>query len=415
MKPLVTIIVLILLKLAGYAQDHKDTFTDDLLPDKNKIMSQILPKNGNGEYLYKFYATPETEIHGMLMKFRSAMAPELAKLKNPDLITLAKKDIDFSVREVWRSYVSNYGADSLGMQHLYQVVEDKKEDPNYKKLMAAAEKKMYTKFLDPKARARLLDSANHSPELDNELLFRRSASYRTWLKNYVSYLRNSKYQQDTTLGRMGFPVVKLKVVKNEIPTGFIKDYLIYQLTIQVLKSIPDATAKEDAYASFINSAKNPEYKVEVETLYRNYKMMAENKAAPDFSYANVDGEMVTLKSLRGSYVYIDVWATWCIPCKEEIPFLQKIEHDYKGKNIKFVSLSVDKMKDKLKWVSYVKEKSLGGIQVIADQDFNSEFTRKFNIGAIPRFILIDPSGNIISGNAYRPSDPRLRKQLEDLL
>ncbi len=96
-------------------------------------------------------------------------------------------------------------------------------------------------------------------------------------------------------------------------------------------------------------------------------------------------------------------------------FLQKVEKDYHGKNIEFVSLSVDKQADKGKWEKYVKENKLGGIQVIADKDFESEFIRKFNIAAIPRFILIDPKGKIVSGDALRPSDPALRDLLNKLL
>jgi thiol-disulfide isomerase/thioredoxin len=143
--------------------------------------------------------------------------------------------------------------------------------------------------------------------------------------------------------------------------------------------------------------------------------MISKSPSPDFNYSNVDGKMVSLKELRGKYIYIDVWATWCAPCKAEIPFLTKVEEDYHGKNIHFVSLSVDGIKDKNKWISYVKEHQLQGIQVMADKDFSSDFIKKFNINSIPRFILIDPKGNIVDADAKRPSDPQLRKQLDTLL
>ena len=51
-----------------------------------------------------------------------------------------------------------------------------------------------------------------------------------------------------------------------------------------------------------------------------------------------DSNETKLEDLRGKYVYIDVWATWCGPCRGEIPYLQKVEEKYKGKNIEFVSI-----------------------------------------------------------------------------
>jgi thiol-disulfide isomerase/thioredoxin len=106
-----------------------------------------------------------------------------------------------------------------------------------------------------------------------------------------------------------------------------------------------------------------------------------------------------LESLKGKYVYIDVWATWCGPCLQEVPFLQKVEEQYQGKNIEFVSISVDNIKDREKWSNLVNKKQLGGIQLLADKEFNSEFIKQYSILQIPRFILIDPNGNIVNSNA----------------
>ena len=92
-----------------------------------------------------------------------------------------------------------------------------------------------------------------------------------------------------------------------------------------------------------------------------------------------------------------------------------LEKDYSNRNIYFVSISIDKMITKSKWIEFVKTQQLKGIQLIADRDFNSDFVKKFNINSIPRFILIDPAGRIVSGDAKKPSDPELRKQFDDLL
>jgi thiol-disulfide isomerase/thioredoxin len=140
-----------------------------------------------------------------------------------------------------------------------------------------------------------------------------------------------------------------------------------------------------------------------------------NSPSPTFDYLNYAGGQTKLEDLKGKYVYIDVWATWCGPCRQEIPFLQEIEKKYHGKNISFVSISIDKLKDQEKWRAMVKDKSLGGIQLFADNDWSSKFITDYKITGIPRFILIDPKGNIVKADAARPSSPDLVKELDSLL
>ena len=140
-----------------------------------------------------------------------------------------------------------------------------------------------------------------------------------------------------------------------------------------------------------------------------------NAMSPSFDYENHKGGKTKLEDFRGKYVYIDVWATWCGPCRAEIPFLQKIETDYQDKNIEFVSVSIDVAKDHDKWSAFVNDKNLGGVQLIADKDWNSDFLISYGINGIPRFILIDPMGKVVKSNASRPSDPELRKELDKLL
>ncbi|WP_339887386.1 TlpA disulfide reductase family protein [uncultured Flavobacterium sp.] len=137
--------------------------------------------------------------------------------------------------------------------------------------------------------------------------------------------------------------------------------------------------------------------------------------SPSFAYENHKGGVTKLEEFKGKYVYIDVWATWCAPCRAEIPFLKKIEEKYHGKNIEFVSISIDTKKDYDKWKKFVTDKNLGGVQLFADNDWNSQFVKDFGISGIPRFILIDPKGNVLNANADRPSSEELDKVLSELV
>jgi thiol-disulfide isomerase/thioredoxin len=137
--------------------------------------------------------------------------------------------------------------------------------------------------------------------------------------------------------------------------------------------------------------------------------------SPTFDYENYKGGKTSLESLKGKYVYIDVWATWCGPCRAEIPHLKKVEETYHEKNIEFVSISIDRAKDHDKWKQFVADKELGGIQLFADNDWNSQFVKDYQINGIPRFILVGPNGEIVNADAPRPSSPELVKTLDSLL
>jgi len=144
-------------------------------------------------------------------------------------------------------------------------------------------------------------------------------------------------------------------------------------------------------------------------------VLAKGEVSPKFmDYENNKGGTTSLDDLKGKYVYIDVWATWCGPCKAEIPFLKEVEKAYHDKNIAFLSVSIDEAKNHDKWKEMVADKELGGIQVFADNDWKSEFVQAYKINGIPRFILIDPAGNIVAADAPRPSSEELKSLLNEL-
>jgi len=157
----------------------------------------------------------------------------------------------------------------------------------------------------------------------------------------------------------------------------------------------------------------------LEKLDKNNRLL-KGKPSPKFkNYENFIGGKTSLDDFKGTYVYIDVWATWCRPCLAEIPALKSLEKQYHGKNIQFISISIDDERTagswenaNKKWRKMVKSKNLSGIQLYAGQDL--EFIQEYEISSIPRFLLIDPKGNIVSSNAPRPSDPQLLNIFNEL-
>jgi thiol-disulfide isomerase/thioredoxin len=155
--------------------------------------------------------------------------------------------------------------------------------------------------------------------------------------------------------------------------------------------------------------------------YNSNKKIAKGRPSPKFeNYIDIKGGKKSLDSFKGKYVYIDVWATWCGPCIREIPALDKLEKEYHSKNIAFVSISTDESRRsggsweaaEKKWSNFVKDRNMSGIQLWSGKD--TRFQQEYQINGIPRFILIDPQGNIVDANAPRPSDPRLRNIFNSL-
>lgn len=144
-------------------------------------------------------------------------------------------------------------------------------------------------------------------------------------------------------------------------------------------------------------------------------LLSPGMASPQFTdYVNYKGGNSSLADFKSKYVYIDVWATWCVPCVYEMPYMNEIEKEYEGKNIHFVGISIDRKKDEEKWRKMIVEKELMGTQLLADNEIDSKFIQGYYIQGIPRFILLDPQGNIVTYDAPRPSDPQLKELFSSL-
>ena len=197
---------------------------------------------------------------------------------------------------------------------------------------------------------------------------------------------------------------------SEVGSSAIKDDML-SMMLQMLgpgvENLKETIDKMKAVTS------NEEMLSELDTKYENLKNLERGNASPGFNFEDINGAMVDLQDLKGKNVYIDVWATWCGPCKREIPFLKTLEGDYHDENIEFVSISVDTPKDKQKWLDMVADKELKGIQLISDNGWSTSFVEEYLINGIPRFILLDAEGNIVSANAPRPSSGKKIREMID--
>ncbi|NMM47762.1 TlpA family protein disulfide reductase [Marinigracilibium pacificum] len=249
-------------------------------------------------------------------------------------------------------------------------------------------------------------SENESFNYTDEKAFKTSPIYRDLvIKHYATELNNYTISNNDNY-HLGF----IELI-NTMPKGIVKEEFMHTMAFGMLK--PNEYL-EKTYSLYLENTSREDYLKEYKEKYDSFKSLTEDRPSPNFEFENYEGGKTTLESLRGKYVYIDVWATWCGPCIKEIPELTKLQEQYADKNISFVSISVDSKDDYETWKNMVKDKNLGGIQLFADNGFQSDFMEAYVVEAIPRFILIGPDGNIVKADAPRPSDEELLKLFNDL-
>lgn len=165
------------------------------------------------------------------------------------------------------------------------------------------------------------------------------------------------------------------------------------------------------YDNFLKDSTNSKFKDYVSKL----KVDESNQVAKTF-IVNLEGTKTDFEKLiasnKGKVLYIDFWASWCIPCIEELPFSKKLSESLRGK-VAFIYLSLDKNKNL--WLGALKSlKADTSKHFLVEGNFNSELAKKLVIKSIPRYVIIDRQGKIFAKDALRPSDGRLFEMLNKM-
>ena len=237
-------------------------------------------------------------------------------------------------------------------------------------------------------------------EYNNEEHFKSFPRYQNLVRNNFFKMASEKAKREKT----SFTTAAINFIKAS-KSEIINNSLLAQISRSIGANNPEL---EELYNGIMELSTDEAFKKQLTKKFKSLKNLSKGSASPVFvNYENHAGGTTSLTDFRGKYVYVDVWATWCGPCKREIPFLKEVEKAYHDKNIEFVSVSLDTEKAYETWKNMVTEKELSGIQLFADNHFLSDFAQNYGIQSIPRFILIDPEGKIVDSEAPRPSEPKL--------
>ena len=236
-------------------------------------------------------------------------------------------------------------------------------------------------------------------DLDNATDFNDYPEYQTLVHNIFKlriYSYKVQYEFDDPWGKI---LADFKTIKSEN----IKQALA-PLLIEGVSPTSTATTNEELMALIPQIIKNTELLQELNQRINLVNKLKSGQPFPPFEgVVDMNDKPISFEqlNLKGKMLFIDIWATYCPDCRKELPALETLQQTYKGKPITFVSISVDR--DKEAWKKMVKEKKLSGIHLYASPETKELFKKLYDLRSIPRYMLIDKEGNIISINAPMPS------------
>ncbi|WP_289158455.1 TlpA disulfide reductase family protein [uncultured Muribaculum sp.] len=284
-----------------------------------------------------------------------------------------------------------------------------------------------------------LNQRLNGPRLDN--LFGSSKSSLS--ENYYDFLDSLRFNNPKLLSQpKWFEIVNgalsqmeshafipvdnenyMSIYADRIDDGNLKSKYLIRLLDLVLKSgyTNDFTNQVEKIRPMIIPADTAALSALVDSCAKLRELetpVARGKQIPEFTANTLSGKEYSISDFKGKLTVIDFWYTGCIPCKAEVPYFEKLAKELDGKDVQFISVSLDTGDELIaEWKKVMKAKPADSrvLGLNLPDGFNSDLLPKLQINKVPRIMLIDKEGKIIDSYAKRPSDPKLKQQIEALL
>lgn len=283
-------------------------------------------------------------------------------------------DIDFRGKDTAKviiknpSYIRIHGGQKNKLMNLVNFAEYR----NYQSMIAVSQN-IWTANIKN-------DSIKNA--LSTSLYDANGENYMAWMKYIV--------ENNSTLSSVLVPITLLD--SDEKNSEFVED------------ALNKLSASSETGKLIVDNYR--QQKDEQEALRNRVK---EGMPAPDITFQNEKGKTLHLDKLKGKITLIDFWASWCGPCRKEIPHVKKYYEEYKNKGVQFISVSIDAKKDA--WTKALKEEQMPWLQGWAPNS-GKEVLNTYLFNGIPFLILLDKKGNI-----YRKylRGEKIKQAIEDCL
>lgn len=235
----------------------------------------------------------------------------------------------------------------------------------------------------------------------NDLNLFQLDEYKYFLSSYVFMNArrlkiNDKIEETSKMLYIIQETFKHEAIKNEISKEIIR--------IQT----SNLSVNDTLFERFKTICTNTQYVKKIENNYQNLRSLTKGNKALDFEFIGLNGNIVCLNDFKGKYLLIDVWSTTCAPCIREIPFIEKLKQEFKGKNIEIIAACLS---DDPAWKATIAKHGLTEGQYRVENGWKSKFRNDYlKSSGVPVYILVDPNGFIIDARAPKPSE-----NLEELI
>ena len=154
----------------------------------------------------------------------------------------------------------------------------------------------------------------------------------------------------------------------------------------------------------------PIFEQRMKLIEKDLKWSAPGVSAPDFKGYGPDSAAISLSDFKGKVLVVDVWATWCVPCRRMMPYFVELENEFKNQGVEFLSVCMGVSIERELWLEMLGKQKLPGHHCFI-ASWTGDFAKNYKVTGVPRYMVFDRQGRIVSVNAPKPNKPGLKEMI----